>query len=332
MRLSVVIPVYNTESYLENCLQSVIAQHIPDMEIVLVDDGSTDSSSQLCDDYAHKYKEVICLHISNSGPATAKNVGLEKVSGEYVSFIDSDDCLLPEMYSTLLDSAYKYHADIVCCSYKQIDEEGVWSHTEYTGDLCVYDKEQAVKHLLDKNRIYSQCWTKIYKKKVLDDNHIRFVDGLKTEEDFLFNIQSFVESNIVVLNDKPFYVYTHRKGSLSREYHKEQLMQFCQNMAFRLDYTEKLVLKRLPMLTESCVRHCVAYYNLMLGRIALSSSYHDYEHYFNIGHRYIRNHFRLLFNHHTSCGFSMLGAILLCLLPSKLYYIYRNNKTKPLSF
>ena len=133
MDISVIIPVYNVEQYLKRCVDSVIHQENVSLEIILVDDGSTDSSGNICDDYAANHPNIKSLHITNSGPSTAKNVGYDMASGTYVAFIDSDDEIKPDMFCTMIQSGYRHDADIVCCNYIQVDEVGNISHTEHTG-------------------------------------------------------------------------------------------------------------------------------------------------------------------------------------------------------
>lgn len=327
MKLSVIVPVYNTEKYLEKCLGSILIQEEKDLEIILVDDGSKDSSSEICDKYELKYDFVKCIHINNSGPATAKNRGYELAQGEYISFIDSDDELKPEMYSLLLDNARCNDADVVCCSYLQIDEAGNKSHEESTGKDYVLNQEEGLKHLLEKNMIYSQCWTKIYKKSLLDRYNIRFIDGLKTEEDFIFNLEVFMKSNVVTVIDKPLYLYTHRISSLSREYHRSHIRNFLRNMVFRLELTNDKIKKNFPALSEVCTVHCLQYYNLMIGRAAMFE-YKDTLPYYLQAFEYINSHKRILIKYHGKCGLSVIGGVFFIVLPSKYYFKYRKTRIK----
>ena len=124
MDVSVIIPVYNTENYLNACVDSILQQADVSLEIILVDDGSTDASPKICDNYAQKYENVHAVHIQNSGPATAKNEGLKLAQGNYIALTDSDDKMEPLMLHKMVSAGYEYDADIVCCNYKQIDEQG----------------------------------------------------------------------------------------------------------------------------------------------------------------------------------------------------------------
>ena len=191
MDVSVIIPVYNTEKYLKQCIDSVIAQVDVSLQIILIDDGSIDSSPLICDEYSKKYNFIRTLHINNSGPATAKNTGISIAEGEYIALTDSDDELKPNMFSEMLEAAHQYNADIVCCNYIQVDEIGNMSHTEHCNQIIPLNHEQGLQHLLAKDKIYSQCWTKIYKRETLTSNNITNENGLKTEEDFIFNIKVF---------------------------------------------------------------------------------------------------------------------------------------------
>ena len=118
MDISIIVPVYNTEKYLKKCIDSIINQQNVSKEIILVDDGSTDSSGNICEEYASKYPYIHTLHIDNSGPATAKNVGLQLAQGDYVSFTDSDDELEPAMFYEMISAGRNSKSEIICCNFK----------------------------------------------------------------------------------------------------------------------------------------------------------------------------------------------------------------------
>ena len=137
MDVSVIIPVYNSEKYLSACIDSVLHQEKVSLEIILVDDGSTDSSASICDNYAQKYENIRAIHINNSGQAVAKNEGLKYAHGNYIALTDSDDKMTPRMLHMMVIAGYKHDADIVCCNYKQIDEKGEASHLDCTGKTYI---------------------------------------------------------------------------------------------------------------------------------------------------------------------------------------------------
>ncbi|MBQ9232303.1 MAG: glycosyltransferase [Prevotella sp.] len=327
MDISVIIPVYNVEKYLRRCLDSVLRQEDVSLEVILVDDGSTDASGNICEEYASAHPHVKCRHIQNSGPSTAKNVGYDMANGTYVSFIDSDDEIKSDMFSTMLLSGYKHNADIVCCNYIQIDEEGNLSHTQHTGLEYVLNQDEALKAILIKDKIYSQCWTKIYKRSTLDTHHVRNTEGLKTEEDFIYNIQAFACSQTVCIVDKPLYIYTHRAKSLSKDYYRDHISQYIDNRILRLEIVDSIVRSKFPHLQEYSTYHCIFYYNELIGRVCqFPILYHDKRVRKVIG--YIRKHANVLMGYHQKLGFSSMGARLIWLLPTPLYLYYRQRKIR----
>lgn len=327
MEISIIIPIYNTEKYLERCVQSILDESVIDKEIILVDDGSTDGSVNLCDDYAKRYPFVKAIHIDNSGPATAKNVGFRQAQGDYVAFIDSDDKVCDDMFSKMLSLAHRHHADIVCCNYVQIDEEGVVSHTECSHQEYILNQEEGLRHLLMKDKIYSQCWTKIYNRRMLEQHHVLNVDGLRTDEDFIYNLNAFVHSQTVCIIDEPLYVYTHRRGSLSKDYFREHIGQFMDNMQLRLGMVDRTVKEKFPMLVEYSTFHCLMYYNELIGKISRFPSFYKDKRVGNI-FRYIRSNAGVLYKYHARCGFSRIGVLLVLFVPSDLYFYYRRRKNK----
>ena len=327
MDISVIIPVYNVEQYLKRCIDSVLHQENISFEIILVDDGSTDSSGKICDEYAAKYPEIKCFHTPNAGPSTAKNVGYDIATGNYIAFIDSDDEIKPDMFNQMLQSGYQHNADIVCCNYIQVDEKGNYSHTKHTGLEYVLTQDEALKAILIKDKIYSQCWTKIYKRTTMQENGVRNTEGLKTEEDFIYNIQAFACSKTVCIVDKPLYIYTHREKSLSKDYYRNHISQYIDNRILRLELVDNIIHTRFPNLLEYSTYHCIFYYNELIGRVCLfPKMYYDARVYKVIN--YIKKHHNILMTHHDNLGFSKAGTYLIRLLPPNLYLYYRRWKSK----
>ena len=166
-KVSVIVPVYNVEKYLKQCLDSIVDQTLEDLEIVLVDDGSVDSSGTICDEYAKKDSRIEVIHKANGGLSDARNVGISKAKGRYIGFVDSDDYIKEDMYEILLNLIKKYDADVSICNlYDVID-----------GNECIRNKENGIREysrldilkkvLLDKN-IQSYAWNKLYEKELFD--------------------------------------------------------------------------------------------------------------------------------------------------------------------
>ncbi|UKK61054.1 glycosyltransferase [Prevotella communis] len=325
MDVSVIIPVYNTEKYLNACVDSILLQADVSLEIILVDDGSTDASPIICDDYAQKHENIHVLHIQNSGPATAKNEGLKLAKGNYIALTDSDDRMEPLMLNKMVSAGYEYDADIVCCNYKQIDEQGNVSHLNSTNQQYVLNHEEGLIHFFSKDKIYSQCWTKLYKRQMLTDNHIENDSGLRTDEDFIFNIRAFVHAKTTVIVDEPLYEYTHRENSLAHAYFKSHIYQYIDNRIQRVKVTQNAVKNESDTIKHWSTVHIIMYHNELLGKVALFPEYYADPRIKEIL-RFIKRNKSILNQHYALCGFSKIGKMLITYLPSCLYMKYRKSK------
>ena len=325
MDVSVIIPVYNTEKYLSACIDSVLQQTDVSLEIILVDDGSKDSSGNICDNYAEKYDNIKVIHIPNSGPATAKNIGLKQAQGNYIALTDSDDKMEPLMLCKMVSAGYEYDVDIICCNYKQVDEQGHVSHLNSTNLQYVLNHEDGLIHFFSKNKIYSQCWTKLYKRQMLVDNNIENDPGLRTDEDFIFNIRAFIKARTTVIVDEPLYEYTHRSSSLAHAYYKKNISQYIDNRIQRVQVTQDAVKNETEIVKEWSIVHIIMYYNELLGKVASFPELHSDKRIRKIIN-YIRYNKQILNSHYKLCGFSKKGAFLISFLPSSFYMRYRKTK------
>ena len=322
MDISVIIPVYNTEQYLATCINSVLQQVNVSLEIILVDDGSTDSSANICDNYAINHDNIRAIHIHNSGPATAKNEGVKYAQGNYIALTDSDDKMEPLMLHKMVSVGYKHDADIICCNYKQIDEQGNISHQNSTNKQYVLDHEEGLIHFFSKNKIYSQCWTKIYKRQMLVDHHIENDPGLRTDEDFIFNIRAFTHARTTVIVDEPLYVYTHRENSLAHAYFNNNINQYINNRIKRVQVTHEAVRNESNAVKEWSIVHIIMYYNELLGKVALFPEFYSDKRIISI-YSFFKEHKQILNKHFRLCGFSKIGKVLVNHLPCYLYMRYR---------
>lgn len=325
--VSVIIPVYNTEKYLHRCIDSVIEQQEVTVEIILVDDGSNDTSPKICDDYAKKYPFITALHIQNSGPATAKNEGLKIAKGNYIALTDSDDKMEPLMLQKMVSAGYGHDADIICCNYKQIDEYGNVSLLHYTNKEYVLNHEEGLIHFFSKDKIYSQCWTKIYKRQTLIEHHTENDPGLRTDEDFIFNIRAFIHAKTTVIIDKPLYEYTHRENSLAHAYFKKNISQYIDNRIRRVQITQDAVKLESDVIKNWSIVHIIMYYNELLGCVCLFPKMYNDQRIHKV-FSFIRNYPDLLMAHHNKIGFSKIGARLILYLPDTIYLYYRYWKSR----
>lgn len=215
-KISIIIPVYNTENYLEKCISSVINQSYTNLEILLVDDGSTDGSGIICDKYAKKDQRVKVFHKKNGGASTARNLGLRYAKGEFIGFVDSDDYIDFDMYEILLKEMDE-DVDMVSCG-TMLEFPSRVEQKKYITNLVrnckKYTKEEGIEQLLlDKAFCFSQC-DKLFRKELF--NNVVYPKG-RTSEDFwvLFNI--FLKCRNVVHCGKVKYHYVYREDSNSRQ-------------------------------------------------------------------------------------------------------------------
>ena len=325
MDISVIIPVYNTEKYLTTCVNSVLQQKNVSLEIILVDDGSTDSSANICDDYAKRYDIISVIHIKNSGPATAKNTGLKFAKGEYISFTDSDDELEPTMFYEMISAGRKHSSEIICCNFKESDAQGIISHTNCSEKTYTFNKLEALRHILSKDLIYTGSVTKIFRRELLIQNNITHNDGLKTDEDFIMNIKAFAKCSHCTVVDKCFYKINYREGSLSHSYFKENINNYINNRFVRAQIIEKTINEECPELIEWAYLQNIMYFNELLGRISRFSSLYNDKRTIEVV-TYIRKHWNILYKFYSKCGFSKLGCYLIKYLPIYLYMYYRGAK------
>lgn len=210
MKLSIIVPVYNVESYLEETLQSILKQTFTDFELLLVDDGSTDNSGKICDKYAESDNRIKVVHKENGGVSSARNVGVQNAQGEYVGFVDSDDIISETMYDGLLKVAEKQGADIVQCTH--VRNIGELNHDISPQNIEIYDTVGALKQLYVK--YYTNCfslWSKIYKKEVFSG--IKFPEGRVFEDDEVIPHLIYNAKKVVMI-ENAWYCYVERNNSI----------------------------------------------------------------------------------------------------------------------
>lgn len=215
VRASIIIPVYNVQSYLAEALESVIHQTYSNLEILIIDDGSTDGSGEICDEYAVKDNRIHVIHQENKGLSAARNVGLDMMTGEVVAFLDSDDAYYPEFVEKMIAAMIRNQADLVICRYasRETSERMRSDDLEYTGPSIpagIYDRKQALEARLN-GKINNAVWNKLYRKSIW--SHIRFLEGHVFEDwDTIYKILNL--SDITVVLDESLYFYRVRSESI----------------------------------------------------------------------------------------------------------------------
>lgn len=210
--ISVIVPVYNCEKYLPNCIDSIIGQTYENIEIILIDDGSTDKSGKICDEYATINSKISAIHIKNSGVSNARNVGVRMSKGDYIGFIDADDYIENNMYETLVNNMEKYNADLSMCSYNIVFNNKITFNIQnIDNDILNITNLQTFYNLLLENHYKGFCWNKLYKaeklKKLTFDNKIHIC------EDLLLNVEYAQCCSTFVFDKHRLYNYVQRNNS-----------------------------------------------------------------------------------------------------------------------
>lgn len=212
--ISVIVPIYNVEKYLNRCVDSIINQTHANLEIILVDDGSQDNCFDICEEYSIKDRRIKVIHKINGGLSDARNEGLKIAEGEFIGFVDGDDWIEPEMYERLLESIVKNNSDISACSVKMVWEDSIKYRMLTKQINCVLSKNDAQLALLEETLIKQPVWYKLYKKSIIEN--IKFPKG-KYHEDVFWSFRAIGNANCVSIIDYVGYNYWQRSGSIMGE-------------------------------------------------------------------------------------------------------------------
>lgn len=214
VKISVVVPVYNLQNYIERCVTSICSQTHQNLEILIVDDGSSDDSRKVINRLAESDQRIVPIFKENGGVTSARLTGIEKATGEWIGFVDGDDEIESDMYERLLNNAVKYGADISHCGYKMIFSDGRVNYFHNTGCLVEQDRTTGLKDLLDGSLVEPGLCNKLFHKTLLH-NEVMNTD-IKINEDLLMNYILFSESKLSVFEDVCKYHYIVRGNSASR--------------------------------------------------------------------------------------------------------------------
>jgi len=267
--LSIIIPVYNVAPYLDDCLKSVVGQTYQDMEIICVDDGSSDGSGNILDSWKEKDNRIIVQHQSNKGVSSARNMGLKLAKGSYITFVDADDVVKSNIYTFSIEKIQQYHLDTFLFSFETFPN----NQQQKTG--FVTDKVVSYHQLFASNdkiqTMNSLCfnWRFIFKSSILKDNNLYFDEAIAIGEDMVYNVDAICHSERIMVSDEPLYLYRKNnansamsmkykpqlEASLTRMYEikqrqiKDYKLNLCSNYPY--DLARYTILTYLRMLVQN---------------------------------------------------------------------------------
>lgn len=271
---SIILPIYNVQPYLERCIQSVLTQDFSDYEMILVDDGSTDASGQICDYYAGLYDHIRVIHKENSGLSSARNAGAKAAQGAYIWWVDSDDWIEPHALDTLFRASEKQKPDVVKFNYFRVDSQK--SEHRSNAQAGLYKGKKEIEELINlasytPSQFALSAWTHIYSRSFLEANGLSFVsERIIGSEDYLFNLQVlFIAESLLTITDI-LYSYELREGSLSQKPYKENLPLKYTDMYHRI----RAFCGEKGLLEEYEGRICRFYAWHLLHGTCISNEYH----------------------------------------------------------
>ena len=220
-KISVIVPAYNVELWLARCINSIIRQLYPNLEIIIIDDGSSDKTWEIIQKYMELDNRVRGIHQENKGLIAVRDIGIKAASGDFIAFVDGDDSISCEMYERLINNAVRYNADISGCGILYIFDDGKPIKHWGTNNVQVYKQHKAINILLTGNRIEPSLCNKIYKKEIIINSCVN--DTILCNEDLIRNYVAFSRATTIVIDDFCGYNYYRRNGSMSNNSNKLQI-------------------------------------------------------------------------------------------------------------
>lgn len=303
--VSIIVPVYNVEKYLDQCVKSIVDQTYRYLEIILVDDGSPDNCPQICDKWAEEDPRIKVIHKSNGGLSDARNAGMNVAAGEYIAFVDSDDFIDERMYATMVTAMQDTGADVASCG--RVIFDGITSKKDHVLDCArVYSAKDGLSELLSGGSIEEAVWDKVYKKSLFDG--VSFPVG-EINEDLVITPKILLKSHSIVHVGEAYYFYRVNPNSISKVNYNENKRIVIKHIC---DF-ENMVSKKYPELRRELGLFLARYSFPMLACMSMDSDAikiyaDDYRFY----HRVMKRHLREYILAKSVITKNKVEAILLC--------------------
>lgn len=272
--ISVIVPIYNKEKYLKDCIESILEQSYSNLEILLMNDGSTDHSKEICEEYSQRDLRIKLISTENRGAARARNAGIELAKGEYLSFIDADDYIEKHYYEIMLEQMRKYNADIVECGLERVEEGTDYSFPKKMGKARVMSREETLIELYGKEdeehvKTVIMC-NKLFKRKLFDT--VRYIPGRVIDDETI--IYRLIEQcgRVVELEDR-LYAYVQSSNSIMRK--DFSMKRLDDSIAVYDECIEHF--KKEPNIQACCIKRAIFFYGEFIQRIASSNQINKVE-------------------------------------------------------
>lgn len=248
--VSVIIPVYKVEEYIYGCIESVSKQTYKNIEIILVDDGSSDKSGMICDQFAQKDKRIQVIHKTNGGVSEARNFGIEKAKGDYITFVDSDDQIHPEMINYLVTGLEKFNVDISICGYRKVPEPvKEFEKLKVSNDWKVETGKSVCERMYKEDSSLVVVYKKMYKKDLWEE--LRFPVG-KIHEDEFITYRLFMNSKKISYAEDKLYYYLKREGSIMNRRYSAKRFDCLEAIDEQIEYFKK---NKFEILEKEALKH-----------------------------------------------------------------------------
>ena len=266
-KISIIVPVYNVENYLERCVESILKQTYTNFELLLINDGSTDQSGDLCDQLALRDQRIRVIHKENGGLSAARNTGIDHASSDLIGFIDSDDYIDEDMYETLYRQLRESNADLSMCGhydvYKQIPEKQVSEIKTWN-----LSSEEAIKMVMEAKVLSVTAVNKLYKKELF--NHLKFEVG-KIAEDAFIMIRLLDQCQKVVATNEKKYYYVHRENSITTQKFSLKFL----NVIEAYEQNANIIREHYPAIADVATMRLNWAYFYVLDRLLIDSDFKD---------------------------------------------------------
>ncbi len=309
--VSIIIPVYNVEGYIARCIESVINQTYNKLEIILIDDGSSDNSGKICDEYARKDTRIKVIHKENGGVSSARNAGLDVATGEYIGFVDSDDYIDVNMYECLVNSIKYSGCSIVVCGYHELLGGAIRDVEICEKETSIPGREGIIRLIEDKT-YRGYLWNRLYKRELFDG--IKFPETI-VMEDLYVNHLLFEKVDKIHLLNKALYYYIRREDSVTMKRRtKTDVAVFCYHMDSYKRFADDF--KETEKLLNS--RRISAAFNVLLN-IDANKLQDEYQEVYDMAYNLLKSNSYLLESEQISAG--KIKKIKLYLANKKIFYL-----------